>query len=145
MLSGLSWATLRRVFACAMLSQEYYDNIAQRFFMCNVVWCCLDNMAQGFFIYFVQCCPKKIKTTLKKVFLVRGCLQPQGQHYIGFFLWNIVPKVLRQHCTGFFSVQCYLQPLWQHCTRFLPVQCWPKRIKTTLNRIFSCAMLSGTA
>ena len=54
------------------------------FFQCNVVWSCMDNMAQGFFSYFVQCCPKRIKTTLKKVFLVQCCLQNQGQHYIGF-------------------------------------------------------------
>ena len=28
---------------------------------------------------------------------------------------------------------------------FLPVQYCPKSIKTTLNRIFTCAMLSGTS
>ena len=32
--------------------------------------------------------------------------------------------------------------LRQHCTRILPVQCSPKSITTTLNKIFSCAMLS---
>ena len=29
------------------------------------------------------------------------------------------------------------------CNSFLPVECCPKSIKTTLIRIFSCAMLSG--
>ena len=72
-----------------------------RIFPCNVVWTLLENIAQDFFSYFVQCCPKKIKT-LKKSFLMQCCLQPQGQHYIGFFLWNIFPEVLRQHCKGFF-------------------------------------------
>ena len=32
-----------------MLAQEYYDNIEQDFFMCNVVSSLLDNIAQGFF------------------------------------------------------------------------------------------------
>ena len=32
-LSGVFWATLHRNFACAMLSQEYYDIIEQNFFM----------------------------------------------------------------------------------------------------------------
>ena len=119
-------------------------------------------MPQGFFSYFVQCCPKKIKITVKKIFLVQCCLQCcQGQHC----LWKIVPKVLRQHCTGFFYAklsaaswatlhkvmlpqkyynnieqdflaQCCLEFLGQHCTRFLPVQCCPKSIKKTLNKIF---------
>ena len=60
----------------------------------------------------------------------------------GFYLCNFVPRVLRQNWTGFFSVHCCLEPHGQHCTRFLPVQCCPKSIKTTLNRIFSCALLS---
>ena len=63
-----------------------------------------------FFSYFVQSCPKKTKTTLKKIFLVQCCLQPQRQYYIEFILWNIVPKVLRQHRAGFFlcNVVCGL-------------------------------------
>ena len=31
-----------------MLSQEYWDNIAQEFFMYSVVWSLLNNIAQGF-------------------------------------------------------------------------------------------------
>ena len=42
-----------------------------------------------------------------------------------FFLYNVVPRVLRQHLTG-----------------FLLVQCCPRSIKTKLNRIFYCKMLS---
>ena len=30
---------------------------------------------------------------------------------------------------------------WAACTRFLPLECCPKSIRTTLNRVFSCAML----
>ena len=169
MLSGVSWATLPRIFTSATLSHENCDNVEQhlsmcivvwnllgniaqcfylcnvvpgvlrqhwtKFFQCNVVWSLLDNMTQGFFSYFVKCCPKKVKTALKKIFLVLCWLQLQGQRYIGFFLWNIAPKILIQHCTGFFSVKFYLQPLGQHRTRCVSVQCCPKSITTTLNRI----------
>ena len=40
-------------------------------------------------------------------------------------------------------MECSLGPLGQYCTRFLPVESCPKSIKTTLNRIFFCAMFSG--
>ena len=60
-----------------------------------------------------------------------------------FYLRNVVPWVLRQHSTRFIPVQCCLEPLAQHWTKFLPaVQCCLKSIKTTLNWIFTCAMLS---
>ena len=47
----------------------------------------------------------------------------------------------------FSCVQCCLESLGQHCPRFLQllVQCSPKINKATLNRIFSCAMLSGVS
>ena len=137
MLSGASWTTWHKVFSvtlCNVVLRKLRQHW-KRFFLCNVVRSLLDNMAQGFFCYFVQCCPKKIKTTLRKILLVHYCLQPQRKHYIGFFLWNIAPKVLTQHCTGLFPVQFYLQPLGQHCIRFLLVQYCPKSIRTTLNRI----------
>ena len=44
-LSGTSWTTLHRVFSCGMSSQEYEDNIAQDFFLCNVIWSRSDNIA----------------------------------------------------------------------------------------------------
>ena len=37
------------------------------------------------------------------------------------------------------------EPLGQHCTVFSPMQCHPKSIKTTLNRIFFYALLSGAS
>ena len=39
-------------------------------------------------------------------------------------------------------MQCFLEPLGQYYTRILLLQCCPKSIKTTLNSIFSCAVLS---
>ena len=33
---------------CTKLSQEYYDNISQSFFLYKVVWSFLDNIAEGF-------------------------------------------------------------------------------------------------
>ena len=53
MLSGASWTILHKVFTCAVLSQEYKDNIEQDFFLCNVVWSQLDNIAQSFYLYSV--------------------------------------------------------------------------------------------
>ena len=53
-------------------------------------------------------------------------------------------KLLKSgQCTAYFPVQCCVS-LGQHCTRFSPMQCCPKRINTTLKRIFSSAMLSWT-
>ena len=86
MFSGGSWTTLHKVFTCAMLSQDYYDNIEQDLFLDNVFWRLLDNIAQ-----------------------------------------------------------CCLEPTGQNCTKFLPVQCCPNSMKTKLNRIFSCVMLSGAS
>ena len=64
----------------------------------------------------------------------------------GFYLHNFVPRELRQHWKRIFPVQCCLQPLRQHWARFLPVHCYPKSsIKTTLNSISSCALLSGAS
>ena len=73
------------------------------------------------------------------------CLEPLGQHCIGFQLCNVVQRVLRQHCTGFFLMQCSLELFGQHCIGFLPVQCYTRSIKTTLDRMFSHAMLSGAS
>ena len=40
-------------------------------------------------------------------------------------------------------MQCYLEPLGQYCIGFWPAQCYPKSIKTTVPRIFSYTKLSG--
>ena len=51
-------------------------------------------------------------------FNVPCCLEPLGQHGIGFFLYNVVLGLLRQHCTGFFTVQCFLALLGQYYLGF---------------------------
>ena len=58
------------------------------------------------------------------------------------FLSNVDPGVLRQYCTEFFPMQCCLKFQRQQCIGFWPVQYSLKNIKTTLKRIFSCALLS---
>ena len=57
---------------------------------------------------------------------------------------NVVPRVLRKPCTGVFFMQCCLEPLG-HYREFWPVHSCPKSFNTTLNRTFSCALLSGTS
>ena len=169
MLSGVSWATL--FFVCSILSQEYYDIIEQDFFMWNDFWKLLDNITQGNIeqdlfqgnifwgpldsiaqgFYLCNVVPRVWRQHWTRFFLCNVacswyCLEAIGQHCTkflqSFYLCNVVPRVLRQHWTGIFPVQCCLEPIGQHCTKFLPEQCFPKSIKTTLNRIFSCGKLS---
>ena len=67
---------------------------------------------------------------------MQNCLEPLGQHCVGFFfLCNVIPIVLRQHCTGFFIAESYLECLGfqlcnavprllrQYSTEFLLMQC----------------------
>ena len=53
MLPGASRTSLHRLFTCAMFSQEYQDNMAQEFFLCNVVWILSDNTGQVFYLFYV--------------------------------------------------------------------------------------------
>ena len=119
-LSRVSWE-LHRVFSCAILSEEYKDNIEQNFFH---VQCCLEPLGKYCARFLpVLWCLKRIKTTRKRIFLVECCLKPQGQHYIGYFLCNVVSVVLRQHWTGFFPVHCCLETQGQHCIGIYKVFC----------------------
>ena len=68
-----------------------------------------------------RCCSDDI--ALGRHFPVQYCLEALGQHCCSR---NIKTNI------------------GQHCRRFLPVQSCPKSIKTTLKRIFSCAMLPGS-
>ena len=95
---------------------------------------------------FVQCWPG--------IFLLRENLCNVGEAFVAtgyrqnfdrFKKKNRRKVMVFRHCTGFFPMQCCLESLGQHCTGFLPVQCCPKSITTILNRIFPCAMLSGTS
>ena len=63
MLSGVSWVTLHRIFTSAILSEKYYDNTDQNFFMRNVVRSLFDNISQRFL-------PKSIRTTLNRIFFL---------------------------------------------------------------------------
>ena len=134
--------------------------------MPNVVWSYLENSAEG--IFLIQCCPKSIKTTLNRIFLVQCCLERLGQHCLRLLPVQYCPKRIKTilkriflsamlygpsrttlyrvfKTTLYFSVKCCPEPVGQHCTRFLPVPCCPKSIKTTLNRVFSCELLSGVS
>ena len=105
-----------------------------------------------------------IKTTLNRIFLIQCCLEPFGQHCIGFSAMQCCPKsikitlhrtfsytklsvasaetILHTFAYNTFFMQFCLEPLGQYCIGFSPVQCYSKSIKTTLNRIISYAMLS---
>ena len=47
--------------------------------------------------------------------------------------------------SGFFLMQCCVGPLGEHCIWLWPVEYCPKSIRTTLNEIFSCALLSAAS
>ena len=132
-----------------MLSQEYYDDIEQNFFMWNVVWKPIGqySLHEVFTCGCTMLPRENLKHQGQGLILVQCRLEPQGQHYIGFFLCNVVPGVLRKHCHRTFSGSMLSGASWlgQHCTRFLPLQCCPKGIKITLNKMFSCALLSGAS
>ena len=49
-LFGASQTTLHSVLTCAVLSQEYLDNIEQVFFLYIVVWTIKGNTAQHFYM-----------------------------------------------------------------------------------------------
>ena len=109
---------------------KYYENTEHDFFIYNVVWSNLDNIAQG--IFPIQCCPKGIKTNLNRIFSCEMCLELLWQQYLGFYLCNVFPRVLKQYWTGIFLVQCCLKSLGQHYKRFFLVQYCPRSIKATL-------------
>ena len=134
----------------AFVAADYHQKIKRFKVKIAKKWCYSDDI--GFFP--VQCCLESLEQCCTEFVPVQCCqdffmwnvfwrlLDNIAQ---GFYLCNVVPKVLRQHWAGFLPVQFCLEPIGQHCTRFLPVQCCPNSIKTKLNRIFSCVMLSGAS
>ena len=51
MLSEASWITLHKAFTCAMLPKSIKITFNMIFFfLCNVVWSLLANIAQGFYL-----------------------------------------------------------------------------------------------
>ena len=109
-----------------------------------VQWC-LEPLGQHRLkLLLVQCCPKSIKTTLNRIF---SCAMLSQENYNNIekdlFLCNVFWTLLDNLAQIFLLCNGVPTKLRQHWTGFVPVQCCPKSIKTTLNRIFSCAMLSG--
>ena len=126
-----------------------------RIFLCNVAWssATYTRLCGTFYLCNV------LRQHLRGFFPVQCCLRLLGEHGVRFYLCNVAPRVLRQQWTGFFFLcnvvwilldnitqNFYLcnvpRVLKQHWTGFFPVQCCPKSIKTTLSRIFTCAVLS---
>ena len=139
-LFGVSWATLHKIFVCARLSQEYYKIIEQDFFLCNVVWSLFSNIAQDFCQYNI------VPRVLRRIF---SCATLSGASWTTLhkaFTHAMLPQCcLKTTLKKVYPAQCCLEALGQLSTKLLPVQCCPKRIKTLLNRILFCAMLSGSS
>ena len=123
------------------MSQEYYNNTEEDFFMYNVVWSDLDNIVKG--IYPVQCCSMSIKTT--GFFLVKCCLEHLGQHWLRYLIVQCCCKRIKTTLKRIFY--CVMLPGSSRTTlhRVFIVQCCPKSIKTILNRNFYRAILSGVS
>ena len=130
------------------MSQEYQDNIAGDFFMCNIVWKLSDNIAKGFCfcnvtsrvlfssaffsgvsrttlhgVLAVQYCPRSVKAVLLRIF---SCVMLFGtsrttMHKI-IFLWKFVEHQ-RQRYIGFFVQCCFRSVLRQHQMGFFRMQC----------------------
>ena len=121
----------------------------------------------------VQCCPKNIKVKLCRIFFMHCCLERLWYYCIRFWPVQNCPKSIKKKLhrivsyamlsrafqatlhvvlTSGMLFQEYQSKIAQdflclkpfgHYIGVLPVQCCPVGIKTTLNRIFSYAMLSG--
>ena len=112
----------------------------------------LRNRKSEYYHWILQCCHRTIKTlgllglvTLHRIFFVQCCLEPLGQHCIGFWPVQSCPKSIKTTLTRIFSVHCCLEPSGQYRIDFLPVQCCPSGIKTRLHKFFSGAMLLGAS
>ena len=122
MLSGASQTTLHRVFSCAMLPQDYQDNIKQDFFLCNVVW----SHSQYFIGFWpVQYYLKSIKTTLDRFFSSTMSLEP-----------------LRQYCIEFSAVKCCCNSIKPTLHRIFSDAILSGAFQATFHRVVTCLMLS---
>ena len=101
----------------------------------------MDNIEQGFYLFNVV--PRVLRKHWREFFLCNVVWSLMDNIAQGFYLYRVIPRVLPKITLNkCFSVQCCLEALGQHYTWFLPIQCCPKSIRTTLNMIFSCAVLS---
>ena len=92
-------------------------------FLCNVVWSLLGNIAQGF--YLCNVVPRILRqhwTGFSMCNVVGSLLDNIAQ---GFYLYNVLPSVLRQHRTRVFSCAMLSGASW-----------------TTMHKISTCTMLS---
>ena len=94
MLPRVFWATLHRVFASAMLSQEYFNFIELEFFMCNVAWSLLDNTAR-FYLMLSQEYQDSIEQDFPSA-LLSGDFWTTWQCF-SVTLYNFVLRKLKQH------------------------------------------------
>ena len=90
-LSGVSWATLHRVFICSILSQEYLGQHWTGFFLCSVVWSLLDNIAQDFYQCYVG--PWLTDNFYEENNLYNVVLTMLGQHYIVILFIQCCPNM----------------------------------------------------
>ena len=101
----------------------YSDDTALGFFLCNVVWSLLGNIAQGFCLCNIV--PRVLQHYWTGSFHVQMqcCLEPLGQHCIRFSPMQSCPKSIKTTLNKIFPVQCFLEPLGQHGTRFFELLC----------------------
>ena len=66
--------------------------------------CCVESLGQYFRGFLpVQCCPKSIKTTLNRIFLVQCCLEPFGEYCTRFLPMQYFPKSIKTILSKMFS------------------------------------------
>ena len=101
----------------------YSDDTALGFFLCNVVWSLLGNIAQGFCLCNIV--PRVLQHYWTGSFHVQMqcCLEPLGQHCIRFSPMQSCPKSIKTTLNKIFPVQCFLEPLGQYGTRFFELLC----------------------
>ena len=120
------------------------DDIALGFFLGDVVWRFLGNIARSFYPHKVF--QKVLRQHWTGFFLVQRCLGHIGQHCTRFLPVQCRPKsIMKTKLNRIFPVHCCYEPQGQHCIGFSPVQFCSKSIKTTWNRIFSCEILYGVS
>ena len=71
------------------------------FFICNVVWSLLSNVAQSFDLCNVV--PRVSRQNCTELFFTQCCLAPLGQHCIGFWPVQCYPKSTRTTLDRIFS------------------------------------------
>ena len=96
--------------------------IAQDFFLCNVVWGLLDNIAQGF--YLCNVVPRVLR-----------------QHCIGFIYMQSCLEPFGQHCIGFSAVQCCSTSIKTNLNRIFSYAMLSEASWTTWYKVLTCAML----